>query len=442
MRQKGYNLVEIAIVLTVVLMISSLLATTYFRAEKDRRNEQAARQLETIKYAVVDYAAANKTTVRYVDAVNVVSVGASLSTVTVQWTLPAGRPYLPCPDINGDGEEDRVPAPIPATIQITTTEPVAPRVPGSPTVGIYLLEERGACVASRGLLPWKTLGTHATDPWGHYYTFRSAGLFTSPVAGFDQHTRANSVYKTRPITPSAGGGLETGQFNMETYIERPLTFRTQNAAMTVTTNINLRNYFSPALICAFNVCPHPEEISPGLTVRYYAGEAREGGGATVTVVNPNFAGFDGALAVALNDSAAYQVISGAPFVIVSHGENGYGGARGIPGETGYVCKPFPDEEDRFGEKQNALREYGIAESTGTFGCPIVEAASAGATGLEPGFVPGVNSGEGAVVRENPSPGFEEHDDIVVWMMMDELVAELTKRGALPASPWPPLGLER
>ena len=59
LKQSGYNLVEIALVLAIVLMISSLLAVKYYQVQRDARNAETARSIGLIKEAIMDYAAAN-----------------------------------------------------------------------------------------------------------------------------------------------------------------------------------------------------------------------------------------------------------------------------------------------------------------------------------------------------------------------------------------------
>lgn len=435
-RQRGYNLVEITIVLTVVLMMSSFLAAVYFQFEEDGRNEQTARQVELIKESIVDYAAANKTAVRYVDAINlsVDVVTTVTSAITVRWTLPAGRPYLPCPDIDGDGLEDRKP-PLPpfSAITITTTVPVVS--------ASYPLEINGGCISSRGILPWRTLKTPGADPWGQRYTFRSAGIFSNSMTGFDQHTRANSVYKSRPLTLSASGVLGFGAtFDRAAHVASSIS-------LTGIPIVNARQYFSPAVILTY------ESSTVAADVREFVGELAPSfvalGGAPVTVVEPNFAGprFDAALTSRLGRP---QIVSGVPFVVVSHGKNGYGGVRADEGGGGYFCRPFPDataittagfpEGVNFDERVNAYRAVAIGQPGGTYNCPATDFAVSGrvVVYLEISFIPGINYGS----HSGRTEVLGGYDDIVGWMTMPELVSELTERGALPAQLWPPIGLER
>ncbi|MBU1235775.1 MAG: general secretion pathway protein GspH [Gammaproteobacteria bacterium] len=58
----------------------------------------------------------------------------------------AGRPYLPCPDTDGDGAEDRA---------------------GS------------ACTNAEGDIPWNTLGLGRLDPWNRAYRYRVTPEFSN-----------------------------------------------------------------------------------------------------------------------------------------------------------------------------------------------------------------------------------------------------------------------
>ena len=316
MRQRGYSIVEITIVLVVILMMSSFLATTYFQSEQDRRNEQAKRQMELIKKAVVDYAATNKTAVRYVEAINT----RSGITVTHRWTLPAGRPYLPCPDIDGDGREDRVPS-LPPSSVITIS------IALSVAVADFPLEENGGCYSSRGILPWLTLGTPPADPWGRRHTFRSAGIFSNAMTGFDQHTRANSVYKSRPLFVS-GGVVGT-----QTFARIDFTETTLPAGSPL--NITPRQYPAPALICGVHgACL--DDSSPVANVSLLvAGVIPPSTGAVLA--DSTFADFDGALVVSLSLSG---VVSGIPFVAVSHGKKRIRRRARRPGSGGICLRTF------------------------------------------------------------------------------------------------------
>ena len=132
LKQSG-NLVEIALVLAIVLMISSLLAVKYYQVQRDARNAETARSIGLIKEAIMDYAAANGARSRIIVNAN--------ATQNVQWRLPAGRPYLPCPDITGDGLEDRNAIPANPILMVNVA---ATLFPG---------EMHGNCSSNKGTVP-------------------------------------------------------------------------------------------------------------------------------------------------------------------------------------------------------------------------------------------------------------------------------------------------
>jgi len=81
-----------------------------------------------------------------------------------------GNPYLPCPDTDGDGAENR-----------TGT----------------------ACTNLSGELPWETLGVGQDDSWNNAYLYRVAALYSDSNAGFILATTGDNVIVN---TIAAGGG--------------------------------------------------------------------------------------------------------------------------------------------------------------------------------------------------------------------------------------------
>jgi prepilin-type N-terminal cleavage/methylation domain-containing protein len=125
-QQKGFTLVEMAIVLLIVgLLLGGLLPTISGQIEQQRRSE-TRKQLDEIKEALVGYAIIN------------------------------GR--LPCP---ADG--------------------TIPTVPG---VANGAGQEKSSCAASAngGVLPWVTLGISETDAWGRRFTYRVTPDFADAIA--------------------------------------------------------------------------------------------------------------------------------------------------------------------------------------------------------------------------------------------------------------------
>jgi len=111
MRQAfGFTLIELAIVLVIVTILIGGLAVPLSTQMKARQFAQTRAEIEAAREALIGYARLNRT--------------------------PASRPYLPCPDITGDGREDR-----------TGT----------------------ACTSAtgNGLLPWIDLGLTGQDAWGN-----------------------------------------------------------------------------------------------------------------------------------------------------------------------------------------------------------------------------------------------------------------------------------
>lgn len=120
----GFTLIEMALVLLVItLLLGGLLVP--LSTQLDQRNVTLTqKQLDEIKEALVGYALQNR--------------------------------YLPCPDTDGDGGQNRsVP---PAT--------------------------QGTCLAYEGALPWADLGVGETDAWGNRFLYRVTPAFSdrAPVA--------------------------------------------------------------------------------------------------------------------------------------------------------------------------------------------------------------------------------------------------------------------
>ena len=124
-RSAGFTLVELAVVLIIVgLLLGSLLIP--LSAQLDQRNNaETQRALSEIREALIGYALSH--------------------------TATDGKPYLPCPDTNGDGAENRT---------------------GS------------ACTALEGDLPTQVLGLLGTDSWNNRYRYRVTQAFADNATGF------------------------------------------------------------------------------------------------------------------------------------------------------------------------------------------------------------------------------------------------------------------
>lgn len=434
MKARGYTMMEIAIVLLIVMMLSSLLITNYYSYDKDTRNKEATRQAAQIKTAIVNYATTHSTAQRFVEVVNIsidlVAVPPLSVTVRAHHLLPAGRPYLPCPDISGDGYEDRILPIAAATVISVTVDAMVIYVPGG-----YPLETSGGCVSSRGIVPWRTLDTPPADPWGNRYSYRVAGLFSNANTGFDQHSTGGAHYAGRPLLPEGVNARVTAGLNITDATDTPI-------AESGPWNMQgFKNYLAPSIICDSAPCPSIVEIDAvsvtvTLSPDIIAGSIAP---AALTLFDASAADFDGVVETPLTMSA---FIDGVPFVVISHGENGNGGVRSdIPG---YVCNLFPalvitsstDSTAVLDEMQNAvwlLPDTNISVGISTYKCAQV--GSAMPMLEESTFVAGINSGRAHTGRSG-------YDDIVSWMSTSEMIAELTERQALPVHLLPPIGLEQ
>ncbi len=134
-KSRGFSLIEMAVVLVIVgLLVAGLLLP--LSAQIDQRNyNETQRELSEIREALLGFALSNA-------AAN-------------------GNPYLPCPDSNGDGFENRM---------------------------------GNACVNTVGNLPWATLGLGRLDRWNTPYIYRVTADFANDNVGFNLATpRDNQI---------------------------------------------------------------------------------------------------------------------------------------------------------------------------------------------------------------------------------------------------------
>lgn len=176
---RGFTLIELAIVLVIVTILIGGLAMPLSAQIQARRIAETNKTLEEAREAIIGYAMSNTAssssctctyTVMGTDPclfelsaatppacsslcpAAIVAPPSCPATDNLTLTLPIDRPYLPCPDTDNDGKEDR--------------------------------EGSGACTAPAGLFPWVTLGTARQDAWGNRIRYAVAADFADSTQGF------------------------------------------------------------------------------------------------------------------------------------------------------------------------------------------------------------------------------------------------------------------
>jgi len=151
---RGFTLVELSIVMVIIALLLGAVLTPLAIRHQMRQNKQAQHYLREVKEALIGFAIVN------------------------------GRLPWPDTDIPPDGVENAA-------------------LPTPP-----------ACTTCEGLLPWRTIGTLATDPWGRICRYRVTHEFASPVQTglppasnhFDLFDRGDVRINTRVDDSSQGGG--------------------------------------------------------------------------------------------------------------------------------------------------------------------------------------------------------------------------------------------
>ena len=339
--QAGYTIVEALLVLVVIgILLGTSLYPLGQRLRVDKI-EQSQEQLKAIREAVLGYAYSNRT------ARAGIIHGGDIAVV------PQGRPYLPCPDITGDGIEDRYPG-NPSSYHIQSHATITNQFrPGSGTddldspfrfspelqldfqltIGFPadradnpLLADSSApafvCVADRGLVPHTTLGTPPMDPWGNRFTYRVDPIFAHGVLGFGSESRSDVHDPRLPLTVTTSGGVSGVSLTVYQKRESGESFELQNitlslAASTVTIDSANHNDM-PGVVCLtvvdVNGCAN---IGSNTPASLYVNAITE---VTVTVFDTSAQ----ATVARLYDNAAGSFTSGLAFVVVSHGANAFG----------------------------------------------------------------------------------------------------------------------
>ena len=327
-RRRGFTLVEIAIAIGVVGLLLAASAWTARALEERRQIEREMQRLEIVRDAVVGYAIRNRTRERILKVVPWFGPGGEWA-----FRLPAGRPYLPCPDFDGDGYEDRMPLGafpqgVEAKPDLTVTVTIGELAPPwneyltwtqnddfDPAAHPY-----GECRVSRGTVPWRTLGVDPSDGWGNRHTYFADSVFSNAIFGFDRQTVADMYDPRVPYAPRYGASPRHFKFIFGDLSPRTmLTAPPDRIRLDVATE--LRN--CPAAICIGDGGCEPTQGRPiARDLSRCAWRNPNSFPGRVTAV------FKGGLVTAeeipdgRKPHPAGSVIDGLPFVLVSHGPNG------------------------------------------------------------------------------------------------------------------------
>ena len=217
--RRGFTLVEIALAMAVIgLLLGASVMTSRMLEERRQLKDELAR-MERVSDAIVGYALRNRTRERVIKFV-------AQESPHVEWAfrLPAGRPYLPCPDWDGDGYEDRWPGgangfvqgveikpdlTVTATIGVSSASPLTWLALQEAGTWVPLNEfgewgewlPYGECRVAKGAVPWRTLGVEPSDGWGNRHTYFADPVFSNAIFGFDRQTIADKYDPRIPAAP-------------------------------------------------------------------------------------------------------------------------------------------------------------------------------------------------------------------------------------------------
>ena len=367
-KRRGFTLVELAIGMVIVgLMVGLGLGP----AREHIRNldlQETREDLERARAAVVQYAIARQTEERILQGFGELR------------TIPAGRPYLPCPDINGDGEEDR---------RVDDNGNVDSVLQASELLNLTDRTIRnGACLRNKGLLPWRTLQTEGTDKWGMRFTYRVDPNFSHAGLGFG--------YRAEAETADRFQFLENG----DPFANYPNRDEEHGAD-------------APAVVCLTHDClaAGPAALSENQELDAIA-NIKIGG-----VVYPDPISGQG------REYDEWDVHIGAVFVILSHGRNRLGGVNADNNR----CVPMDDDDDLH-ELQNAFYAPTLPDAhplvaMGCYSRPVIPIYPADGSTMD----------ESVFVERPPYAGVvggaRTMDDVLTWMSAPELTRHLANARA-------------
>jgi prepilin-type N-terminal cleavage/methylation domain-containing protein len=140
---RGFTLIEMAIVLVILTILVGGLLMPLTRRIEIQQIENTKKTLDEARDALYGYAMSHH--------------------------AAGGLPYLPCPDSDNDGQENR---------------------------------SGSACATLVGTLPWKTLGLMGMDALGNRITYAVTGVFANNANGFSPGTTGgNNICSSAHCSP-------------------------------------------------------------------------------------------------------------------------------------------------------------------------------------------------------------------------------------------------
>ena len=380
MSKRGFTLVELAIAMVVLGLLVSVALGPMRERLRNADIRETNETLVAASEAVVAYAIRHNTSGRLV--LQGFNNGSP--------TIPVGRPYLPCPDTDGDGVEDR------KDIPITLNELEAANITGAP--------DNGECERNKGMLPWRTIGGPESDKWGTHLSYRVDPNFSHAGLGFDQRTRAETMDSLEFI--QRGGS--------------PLEYEKRGVVD------------APSVICLTHDCMVGAAAKIALGYTQPTGDEDRGTFLAdlkigLVVIDP--------LGTPTKKFESGDIMDAPAFVILSHGRNQFGGVLadsdpGGPPDNVKRCVPMDDDDDPH-ELQNAFYYFDAADPH-----PLANPVNGSECYTRMVLPPLSPLSEAVFVDRPPAAGFADGartmDDIVTWMSPNRLSRRLMEAGVFPA----------
>ena len=452
-RRRGFTLVEIAIAMVVIGLLLGASAWMSRALDERRQLQREMQRLEIVRDAIVGYAIRNRTRERILKVVPWFGPKGNW-----EFRLPAGRPYLPCPDWDGDGYEDRMPPwSFPQGVEVNpdlavtvTIGELAPPQNGHLTWtqnsgGFPVAHPYGECRVSRGTVPWRTLGVDPSDGWGNRHTYFADPVFSNAIFGFDRQTVAD-IYDPRvPSAPGYGPSLR--------HYKRVFNELLLLSALPAPPIINRPEAEGETRNCPAAICVGDSACEPGQNSGFTRHRDARRCAWRLSADSENPTIFKGGLVTAEDIPGrkyypAGSVMDGLPFVLASHGPNGryavnhwatlHNRTRGFRGFSFPICNlawqtyddvaigaPNIPAEDRIQhlETANASRHTAGDESSPR-SCALLAGEFSGNRFL---YNPA------SFVWQPPGIGdASDLDDLLVWGTRGELTRSI--RGNIPRLP--------